>query len=89
MADAALAEGITLPMHTTFEVIRSGVSGDIVDGDGGDGADGGEGMDFIVSVISTEALEAKVRVDIFSRPAGRVSSSRCCCFGRNKFNWRT
>ncbi|CAM9451311.1 unnamed protein product, partial [Laminaria digitata] len=35
VADAALAEGITLPMHTTFEVIRSGVSGSGVQSEGG------------------------------------------------------
>ena len=62
MADAALAEGITLPMHTTFEVIRSGVSDDGIEGDGSGGRAEG-GMDFIVSVISTEALEAKVRLE--------------------------
>lgn len=57
VADTALAEGITLPMHTTFEVVRAN------GGDGGDERDrkGRKGMDFIVSVISSEALEAKVR----------------------------
>lgn len=59
VADTALAEGITLPMHTTFEVVRAnGVDG----GGGGEGdRERRKGMDFIVSVISSEALEAKVR----------------------------
>lgn len=60
MADTALAARITLPMHTTFEVVRGEVGGGgDADGNGGDRAGVG-GMDFIVSVISSEALEAKV-----------------------------
>lgn len=61
VADTALAEGITLPMHTTFEVVRANAgAGAGASGDKGDGK-GEKGMDFIVSVISSEALEAKVR----------------------------
>ena len=66
VADTALAAGITLPMHTTFEVVREEVGGSGPDstGRGAGGADGGGegegGMDFVVSVISSEALEAKV-----------------------------
>lgn len=56
VADSALAEGITLPMHTTYEIIRAGDE-DKPPGEG----EGRGGMDFIVSVISSEALEAKVR----------------------------
>ncbi|CAM9937951.1 unnamed protein product [Scytosiphon promiscuus] len=56
VADTALAAGITLPMHTTFEVVRA-------PGDGGRASEGvEEGMDFIVSVISGGALEAKAAV---------------------------
>eukprot|EP00903_Cladosiphon_okamuranus_P012957 g12096.t1 len=71
VADAALAAGITLPMHTTFEVVRGEVE---VHGGGDAGGDGGEGggMDFIVSVISSEALEAKAAVA--SPPASAASS---------------
>lgn len=49
-ADDALAEGITVPMHTTFEVVRSGDAGDEDQG----------GMDFIVSIIASKALGSKV-----------------------------
>lgn len=66
VADTALAAGITMPMHTTFEVVRgedggrggSGSGGG--DGGGERGGEGEGGMDFVVSVISSEALEAKV-----------------------------
>lgn len=62
VAEAALAQGITRPMPTTFEIIRDGPpagrdTGE-EDGEGGEGKGGG--MDFIVSVISAEALKAKV-----------------------------
>eukprot|EP00752_Nemacystus_decipiens_P005376 g4876.t1 len=60
VADTALAGGITVPMHTTFEVIRGEVGGGAGSG-GGDG-EGGAGMDFIVSVISSNALAAKAAV---------------------------
>lgn len=58
VADTALAAGITVPMHTTFEVVRAPCDGEegvtqVTEGAGG-------GMDFIVSVISGGALEAKV-----------------------------
>ncbi|CAM9660913.1 unnamed protein product [Ectocarpus sp. 12 AP-2014] len=52
VADTALADGITLPMHTTFEVVRAERQGE----------EEGGGMDFIVSVISGEALEAKAAI---------------------------
>lgn len=73
VADTALAAGITVPMHTTFEVVRALGSG----GGTGEGvtqiAEGVEGgMDFIVSVISGGALEAKVGgVD------GKLRRQRC------------
>lgn len=73
VADAALAAGITLPMHTTFEVIRSSA----VSGDGVEGHGGGEGMDFIVSVIPTEALEAKVRLGMVA--GGGEGGVHICC----------
>lgn len=80
VADTALAEGITLPMPTTFELVRGEVGGagagagdgggDGGDGGDGDGGGGGAGMDFIVSVISSDALAAKVGDRSFFR--GRV-----------------
>lgn len=88
VADTALADGITLPMHTTFEVVRADGEGEVE----------GAGMDFIVSVISGEALEAKVGMSanvlalaeegwlsFGSRVEDVWSWCFCCCRGCCRF----
>ena len=68
VADAALSEGVTMPMHTTFEVVRAGDR----EGEGEEG-----GMDFIVSVMATKALEAKVRDKQGKSSLKHTYSQRC------------